>query len=46
MKNKCKYCDKEYSRSETIRVYGDMWWTSLYCCAQCYTKAYVAKKER
>lgn len=36
--NTCQCCGKEYSRSETIRIFGDVWWTPLYCSAQCYTK--------
>jgi hypothetical protein len=43
--NKCKYCDKEYSRSEVIRTCGDMWWTGIYCSPQCMTKAQMEKKE-
>lgn len=43
-KHICKVCEKEYSRSETIRIYGDMWWTPLYCSAQCYTKAVMMEK--
>ena len=35
----CRKCRKEYDVKETIRSYGDMVWTSLYCTAQCYTKA-------
>jgi len=37
--NKCKYCEREYSRSATIRIFGDFWWTSIYCSEQCFTKA-------
>lgn len=35
--NICKNCGKEYSRSEVIRKYGDVWWTPIYCSPQCYT---------
>lgn len=37
--NVCKWCLKQYSRSETIRADGDMWWTGIYCSAQCHTYA-------
>ena len=37
--NSCQYCYRNYSRSEIIRVFGDMWWTGIYCSAQCMTKA-------
>lgn len=37
--NTCQCCLKEYSRSETIRRFGDTWWTGIYCTAQCLTKA-------
>jgi hypothetical protein len=37
----CRFnaCGKEYDIDETIRSFGDMVWTSIYCSAQCYTKA-------
>jgi hypothetical protein len=44
--NTCKYCNNEYSRSETIRIFGDMWWTGIYCSAQCMTKALMEKEAR
>lgn len=37
-KNKCQKCGKEYSRSETIRTYGDLWWTGMYCSDECRNK--------
>lgn len=38
-----KACGIEYDVKETIRSFGDMVWTGLYCSAQCYTKALMEK---
>ena len=37
----CKQCQKEYSIKETKRVFGDTWWKSSFCSAQCYTVYYL-----
>ena len=44
---KCRYtaCGKEYNVTETKRVFGDCFWTELYCSAQCYTNATMDKEE-
>ena len=42
----CEQCQKVYDPKETKRVFGDVWWASIYCSAQCYTKAMDISKER
>ncbi|GAG91556.1 unnamed protein product, partial [marine sediment metagenome] len=44
--NTCQACEKEYSRSEAIRSFGDVWWTPLYCSAVCYTNKLMEKNEK
>ena len=39
---KCKQCQKTYDIKETKRIFGDVWWANIYCCAQCYTKSCIA----
>ena len=42
----CKQCQKVYNPKETKRVFGDVWWASIYCTAQCYTTAMNINKGR
>jgi hypothetical protein len=43
--NICKTCGISYDIEETVRVYGDMLWTDIYCSPQCYTKALTKKQD-
>lgn len=41
----CKNCNNEYSKKEVIRVFGDVWWSSSFCSARCFTLHNAAQQN-
>ena len=41
----CKVCTEDYDFNEVKRQYGEVWWETTYCSAQCYTADMVKKND-
>jgi len=43
--NTCALCGKKYDVDQTKRIFGDAFWISRYCSAQCYTDSVTEVKK-